>query len=252
VLAQLLPAGDPVRPSLADGIRFSLAINFQTAVMTYWAITGAVYAYGFHRREVELRATAADEQWKTLESHLAPHFLFNALGSVTALVDDDPRAAKRLVAQLGDLLRQSLAARERHTLTLDEELESVTRYLDVEQARFADRLVVAIEADAGARRCQIPAFLLQPLVENAIQHCLQPSLEPVTIAVRARVDHDRLTVEISDDAAPVERTPGHGFGLERTRARLDRLYGPAHRFDAASAARGFRVDIEIPATEQRP
>ena len=251
-LSVILPATDPVRPSLVDGIRFSLAINFQSAVMTYWAISGAAYAYFFHRREVRARATAAEEKLTTLESHVAPHFLFNALNSVTALVDDEPAEAKRLIARIGDLLRHSLAARDRHTLSLDEELEVVTRYLDIEQARFADRLVISIDASGDARRCQVPAFLLQPLVENAIRHGLQPSIDPVTIAVRAHRGRDRLALEISDDARPVDRpSAGPGLGLERTRARLEWLYGSSYLFRSVPGADGFRVEIEIPAIEVR-
>lgn len=246
-LVPLLPADDPVRPALADAIRFSLAINFQAAVMTYWAITGAAYALLFHRRAVAATQLAADARFRTLESHVAPHFLFNALNSVAALVELDPPEATRLIARLGDLLRQSLATRERPTLTLDQELAVVARYLDIEQWRFADRLVVEIDANAAARRCEVPAFLLQPLVENAIRHGLQPSVEPVTIAVRARVDEQRLALEVSDDAAASAAPPGHGFGLERTRARLAQSYGAAHAFRAGPGERGFRVEIEIPA-----
>jgi signal transduction histidine kinase len=252
-LAALVPSSDPVRPSLVDGVRFSLAINFQGAVMTYWAVAGVAYAYFFHRREVGLRAAAAEEQFRTLESHVAPHFLFNALNSVAALVDDEPAQARRLIARLGDLLRHSLAARDRHTMSLDEELDVVTRYLDIERARFADRLIVEIEATGDARRCQIPAFLLQPLVENAIRHGLQPSLEPVTIAVRARRNDGRLALEVCDDARSGARlSAGDGLGLGRTRARLEHLYGAAYRLRSGrEEPRGFRVAIEIPASEAR-
>ena len=252
-LALIVPPSDPVRPSLVDGVRFSLAINFQAAVMTYWAIAGAAYAYFFHRREVALRAAASDEQFRTLESHVAPHFLFNALNSVTALVDDEPAEARRLIARLGDLLRHSLAARDRHTLSLDGELDVVARYLDIERARFADRLIVEIDATGDARRCLVPAFLLQPLVENAIRHGLQPSLQPVTVAVRARRSAGRLVLEVRDDARPAHRAPaGDGLGLQRTRARLEHLYPGSHCFRAGEASSGgFCVEIEIPASEAR-
>ncbi|HSS00123.1 MAG TPA: histidine kinase [Kofleriaceae bacterium] len=254
VLSVIVPSNDPVRPSLIDGVRFSLAINFQAAVMTYGAIAGAAYAYFFHRREVALRAAAAEEQFRTLESHVAPHFLFNALNSVTALVDDEPDDAKRMIARLGDLLRHSLAARDRHTMSLDEELEVIVRYLDIERVRFADRLVVEIDAAADARRCQVPAFLLQPLVENAIRHGLQPSLQPVVIAVRAHRGDGRLALEVCDDAGPAIRAPaGDGLGLQRTRARLAHLYGASYLFRSGVAEpRGFRVEIEIPVSEVRP
>lgn len=256
-LAPLLPAGDPVRPALIDGIRFSLAINFQSAVMTYWAICGLAYAGSFHAREVaaielagRARAQASEAQLRTLESHVAPHFLFNALNSVTALVDLDAQHAKQLLARIGDLLRRSLAARDATTMTVAEELAIVTDYLAIEQCRFADRLAVAIDADGAARRCRIPAFLLQPLVENAIRHGLQPSLEPVTIRIRAERDASRLRLEISDDASPAAAMQARdGLGLTRTRARLAQVYGAAHAFRAGPDARGFRVALEVPASE---
>jgi hypothetical protein len=249
VLAAVLPGDDPVRPSLVDAIRFTLAVNFQSAVMTYWAIAGLAYAYFFHTREV----AAAEAQLRTVESHVAPHFLFNALNSVTALVDLDPDAAKRLLARIGDLLRRSLAARDTPTLTLEEELEVVGDYLAIEQIRFADRLATAIDADPGARRCRIPAFLLQPLVENAIRHGLQPSLEPVTVRVTARRDGALLHLEIADDATTRTDARPDGLGLTRTKARLAQAYGTDHALSAGvHPGGGYRVRIELPATEVAP
>lgn len=248
-LSPFLPDGDPVRPALVDAIRFSLAINFQAAIMTYWAICGAAYAYMFHRREVAATEHAAAERFRTLESHVAPHFLFNTLNSVAALVDGDPTDAKRLLADLGDLLRDSLAARDLPMLPLDRELAVVARYLDIEQARFADRLLVEIDANGLARGCEVPAFLLQPLVENAIRHGLQPSIDPVTIAVRAHLVERRLSLEVCDDARAGDRSASsEGLGLQRTKARLEHCYGATHAFSAGrTGERGFRVAIEIPA-----
>ena len=249
VLRPFLPAGDPVRPAFTDAIRFSFAINLQSAVMTYWAICGAFYAHAFHRNEVAASQLAAEARFRALESHVAPHFLFNSLNSVSALIDLDAGEAKTLVARIGGVLRESIASRDELTQTLGAQLAVVDGYLAIERVRFSDRLVIVIDASEDARRCEVPAFLLQPLVENAIRHGLQPSEEPVTIAVRARLDDAQLVLEVSDDAdVPVPTASRTGFGLERTRARLAQCYGDAHTFAAGPRAGvpGFQVSIGLP------
>ncbi len=145
----------------------------------YWAILGAHAAMRWHEawraeavRAARLSSDLAQAQLAALRAQLQPHFLFNALNAVVALVSEDPPAAKRVTVRLAELLRATLAATERSSLPLREELELTRRYLDIEQVRFAERLRVEWSVDADVLDCEVPAFVLQPLVENALVHAI--------------------------------------------------------------------------------
>lgn len=236
--------------------------GFQTNLLVYTLVVGLVQyvdrvrslADG-ERRAAELEAQLAEARLAGLERQLRPHFLFNALNTVSGLMGSDPETGRRVVRHLGDLLRASLKNQGRQ-ISLGEELDLVRAYLEIEQARFEDHLQVEIDADPSLLGYPMPALILQPLVENAITHGIsrRPDGGHLRIAAERRGDELLLTVE--DDGpgteAPVEDTNGFGLGLENTRQRLRALYGEGDYLTLHPAGRegeekgGLRVSLRLP------
>jgi len=203
-------------------------------------------------RSVELESLLHQAQLQALRSQLNPHFLFNSLHSIAELVHTDPKLAEQLLVRLGELLRQVLRSSTQPETPLAEELEFIRGYLDIEQMRLGERLRVNWEIEPDAGRLRVPSLILQPLVENAIQHGVAATTSAGTLTIRARRDGEHLHVQVSDTGPGPARTgtPGRtGIGLANTRVRLERLYGTNHRFTIASIpdAEGCVVDLRIPA-----
>lgn len=204
------------------------------------------------RSELEtavLTGELSKAQLQALKSQLRPHFLFNALNSIAALVREDPTAAERMIQVLGDLLRSTLNGHNATTTRLADEVEFVERYLEIEQTRYPKRLSVVWEIAVEARDALVPALILQPLVENAVHHGVAPRSEPTTVRIRAWCVARTLYLSVRDDGAgPQSGAPDHeGVGLANTRARLESLYGDLARLEAHGApGSGFEVAISLP------
>ena len=185
-----------------------------------------------------------------LESQLNPHFLFNALNTVRALVADDPDEARRAVTLLSSLLRQTLATVRSATHSLADELEVVETYLALEALRFGDRLRVEVEAEPDALGLTVPALLVQTLAENAVKHGVARRRDGGTVAVTARLDDGRLVVRVSNPAPAAASAPpvGTGTGLANARERLALLFGPRAHLRLTADADRTVVLVEIPAT----
>jgi signal transduction histidine kinase len=204
-------------------------------VMTYGAIVVAWYAVRFHRalRDRERDALALEAQMhearlSALRMELNPHFLYNTLNAIAGLVRrHDGTRAIEMLARLGTLLRLTLDREEGHEVTLARELERLDLYLDIERTRFSDRLGVDIDIAPAAREAWVPAFILQPLVENAIRHGIATVPERGRVRIGANARADRLVIEIADTGPGIAETAAHsgGVGLRNTRARLAQLYG---------------------------
>ncbi|MEK6300575.1 MAG: histidine kinase [Acidobacteriota bacterium] len=201
--------------------------------------------------EAQLRITEA--QLQALKMQLHPHFLFNTLNSISALLDEDPAAADEMLARLGDFLRMTLENSGAQEVTLQEELEFLRCYLEIERVRFHDRLTVSFEISAETLDARVPNLLLQPIVENAIRHGIVSRSEPGRIEISSRRNGDRLLLLVRDNGpglAPLESSGGklrEGLGLGNTRARLEQLYGAGHRFEMADAPEGgLQVTLDLP------
>lgn len=209
-----------------------------------------------HERENALRAnaTAHEAQLKMLRYQLNPHFLFNTLNAISTLVLDNQNAtANRMVTGLSAFLRHSLDSDPMQRVSLDEELEAITRYLGIEQVRFGERLRVVIDASPDARRALVPSLMLQPLIENCIKHAVSRRIEGGTIAVRAAVVGDCLQIRVEDDGPglPAEcHGNGNGVGLANTRERLKVLYGARQnvqvRTRSLDEGGGVEVALNLP------
>jgi hypothetical protein len=202
-------------------------------------------------REAALRGEMVASRLVALRARLNPHFLFNALSGVRVLAAGGKfEQAGAMISGLTDLLRYVLDER-RATVPLDEELEFVRAYLTVQQARFGDRLRFAIDRDPSLAHVAIPQLLLQPLVENAVEHGVEKTLDGGWVRIRARQVTDRVRLVIENDGPPADRSAPEGIGLTSTRERLERLYGSsaALRLEPLDHGRGTRIVIEVPLSE---
>lgn len=235
---------------------FSLVYSFHQNLLTYWILAGATQGYIFYSRyrEGELRtaqlsAQLAQAQLQALRMQLHPHFLFNTLNAISTLVHKDPEVADQMIARLSDLLRLTLANTGVQEVRLAEELDFLQRYLDIERLRFADRLEVRMEIAPETLDARTPYLILQPLVENTIRHGIAPRAAPGRVEVRAERQDGMLVLEVKDNGPGLNaKTKGKdGVGISSTRARLERLYGAAHRFELKNAAEGgFVVRLVFP------
>lgn len=209
-----------------------------------------------HRERLlaEARDAAHQAQLAALRFQLNPHFLFNTLNAISSLIvtrrNDE---AEAMMEKLSDFLRATLEADPHGVVTLAEELDTLRAYLNIERVRFGSRLAVEIDCPAGLGEAQVPGFVLQPLVENAIKYAVAPSRSPVTIRIAAEARGEALALKIEDEGASVRSVPkgGAGVGLANVRARLSVLYGERGVLLAGPQDRGFGCLIQIP-LELRP
>lgn len=228
----------------------SALIGFATMLGALWLGEEIVARRRQALAQSELERALAESQLHSLRLQLQPHFLFNALNTISAQLHEDPRGADRLIGRLSELLRVSFRATERMTVPLHEELALLDAYAALMRARFGSRLDLRIESDAAAADAVLPPLLLQPLVENAVRHGALERSGQARIALSVRVAGDGLVVTVQDDGpgAPPGRDPlVSGTGLSTTARRLALLYGAAAHLSAHNAADGgFEVRIELP------
>lgn len=254
-------AASPLAAATGTGI----ALLDEGAKLLLLAVAGAIatYATAWHERLAVAYARAARErellemrltraQLESLKNQLQPHFLFNALNAITALIPTDARAAQRTVHGLSELLRLSLNSSAENEVHLDRELELLGHYLGIQRLRFQERLTVRVAIDPGVRRAFIPNLLLQPLVENAIRHGIGPRAAGGSIDISVTRHEDSVRLRVADDGIGARLSAHHGLaregvGLGNTRARLQHLYGDRHRLTVITApGAGFAVEIDLP------
>lgn len=212
------------------------------------------------RRELEtarLQADLARAQLRALQMQLQPHFLFNTLHGIAMLTDTDPAAAETMAVKLADLLRTTLRLRDVPEVALRTELELLRAYLDIEALRFGERLVVTFDVSDDLLDVQVPSFLLQPIVENAVRHGVAPRVDTGRIDIAATRESEALVLSVEDNGPGFHGDPfaAAGVGLSATRDRLSLRYGTAAsiRCEARrTGASGARVAIRIPLDGARP
>jgi two-component system LytT family sensor kinase len=228
----------------------SLIYVFHQNLVTYWIVVAATQGYLYYSRyrEGELRtaqlsAQLAQAQLQALRMQLHPHFLFNTLNAISTLVHKDPEVADRMIARLSDLLRLTLENIGVQEVRLAQELEFLEQYLEIERMRFPDRLEVRMRIAPETLDARAPYLILQPLVENAIRHGIAPRSTPGRVEVRAERKEGMLILEVRDNGPGISPKANlkKGVGISSTRARLEKLYGAAHRFDLSNSAEGGLV-----------
>ncbi len=228
------------REVVVGSVTLSLLITF---LMHQW--------FSAKSRQVEAERRATEAQLKLLQGQIEPHFLFNSLAGVISLIEADPPQARRMLQAFTDYLRAALGALRRDEAPLEQELALVAQYLTLMQGRMEDRLRFEIDADDAARPLLLPPLLLQPLVENAIVHGLEPSVAGGTVRVTARVQADRLLLDVHDDgggpdSAPRARRPGNGMALANLRERLAARYGDLASLSLHATHPGTRASVVLP------
>lgn len=240
----------------------AFAIAGMYSLLFVGLFSGINFAIVFYRQAVERARTVeqtkrqlAEAELRALRAQIHPHFLFNTLNSIASLISTDPAIAEDVTTRLAELFRYTLQASERETSPLGDELDFVRNYLEVERARFGDRLHVRESIAPGLGSTPVPSLLLQPLVENAVHHAVSASEKGATIELNVRADGDRLLLEVADDGPGMDHAPaseGAGFGLHSVRERL-RVLGPPHEIQIESSpGRGTRVRVHVPLTDRRP
>jgi two-component system, LytTR family, sensor kinase len=231
---------------------------FIWSVLIYWMIVGALQAYRYYERYLssELRLERMEKNYSqarlnALRMQLDPHFLFNALNTISSHVERDPRLTRRMIEHLGDLLRLSLETKDKQEVPLAEELAFLDHYLEIQRIRFGDQLTIDIDVTPEVRYALVPSLFLQPLVENAIRHGISRRISGGAVMVTARAVGENIVIQVEDDG--VGLAPGwtlessSGLGLAVTRERIAGTYPARHVFSIRRRLEGgTTVEIVLP------
>jgi two-component system, LytTR family, sensor kinase len=251
-----LAMGIPVRGNYA--LLFVSGLN--TSLLVYWGVVVIAHGLAYYRRSQERERVAAEldrqvakARLDALRAQIHPHFLFNTLHAIASRVRADARGAEDMLGTLGDMLRVNLSNTTAEETSLREELELIDRYLAIQRMRLGERLRVEVAVDDSARRLAVPVLVLQPLVENAIEHGIAQRLDGGTLRIEGAVDGGRLVLRVSDDgtatADAADESRWH-VGLTNTRERLRSMYGDRQSFQVARGADGGVIaTVSIPARE---
>ena len=248
---QLTYAGAPGAPSLARYLLITLltgALPFVTIAAAAHALEARMRARDREVDAVRVRSQLAEARLEALSAQLQPHFLFNTLQAISTLITRDPAGAEKMLADLADLLREVLRHSDKREIMLREELGVLEAYLAISRRRFGDRLAITIDTPADTLDAQVPFFILQPLVENALHHGVGARSGPASVAITSRREGDRLLLSVVDDGPGVEAGEiRRGIGLTNTEARLGELYGGDSLMRAGAAdGGGFAVHLSLP------
>jgi signal transduction histidine kinase len=218
--------------------------------LAFWALATFViyHLFAAKSRAIAAERAATEAQMRLLQAQMEPHFLFNTLANVASLIDHEPAKAKTMLGAFTDYLRASLGGLRRDEGTLADELALAEAYLRVQQTRMEERLAWHVEADEAARGAALPPLVLQPLVENAVHHGLEPKIEGGTVRVSAKVRDGRLEIEVHDDGRGLDAAPrrGAGVALANIRERLAARFGSEATLELLPAAPGTRARVVLP------
>ena len=255
--SMILPAFSHLHPTWSHAFIHHATSSIYINFLIYWCIVafthGIVYFIRYKQKELHtatLESELHKAQLLTLKSQLHPHFLFNTLNAVSTLMYRDVKAADRIVAKLGDLLRTTIDMTGIHEVALHEEISFLKKYLEIEKARFQDKLSIKIEVAQEVENALIPNLILQPLVENAVKHGVDTRSGSTEIFISAWRVNETLCLRVADSGPGLAGGDGvlqQGTGLSNTLERLDKIYGSEHEITfSANLPQGLIVDICIP------
>jgi LytS/YehU family sensor histidine kinase len=231
---------------------FSKSFTLVTWSAIYFGITLWI-EWNIQKERTE-RATllAHSAQLQMLRYQLNPHFLFNALNSIRALIEEDKQKARNMITELSEFLRYSLISRKQDTIPLRHELEAIGHYLEIEKKRFEEKLEINFKIDPAADEFPILSFLIHPLVENAVKYGMQTSPLPLKILLSAQVSNGTLKLEVSNtgkwidpSSQSLEKSEGTGTGLENVRLRLQNAFPDSHQLDIVEEKGQVRIILQI-------
>ena len=245
------------------GVFKNVFFNLDRQLAIYWLLLMMSHALNYYNsfregqlQSSQLRTQLAQSQLEALKMQLHPHFLFNTLHSISALLNKDTDAARRMITRLGDFLRLTLENAGTQEVTLQEEMEFLHGYLEIERIRFRDRLTTSVEVDPAMLDVRVPNLILQPIVENAMRHAVATQAHAGRIEITAFARNGCLRIQVKDNGPGLAvdqilvNQIGKGVGLSNTKARLERLYGTDHLLELANDPQGgLVVTLEIPRKE---
>jgi hypothetical protein len=238
------PHGPPPRPPSPGWVDLFHQVTFGLPI--YFMIVSGAHAALFFRRDQQRAASLARARLDVLKGQLQPHFLFNTLNVIAELVHEDPDKADAMITALSDMLRRTLNSTGEQLVPLWVETEFVEQYFAIMQIRLGEKLRYESEIAPAARQALVPPFFLQPLVENAILHGIEPLPEGGVVTVRAWVGDDKLHLTVADNGVGIEEPPAReGIGLSNTRARLQELFAGDFEVSLANG-RGVTVQVTMP------
>ena len=198
------------------------------------------------QRKTDAEKLSKDAELYKLQQQLQPHFLFNSLNSISALAGTQPQLARKMIHQLSDFLRGTLKKEDHQWVTLQEELQHLELYLEIEKVRFSHRLHTEIRTNGGSESCKLPAMLLQPIVENAIKFGLYDTTDTITIRIKSEYTGNYLVITVENPFDPQNSSPGTGFGLSSIQRRLYLLFGRNDLLDTSSTGELFTTRVKLP------
>ena len=223
------------------------ALLFILAAFAGYLLVAAEASRTAERHAFEMKLLAREAELRALRAQIQPHFLFNSLNSIVALIGSDAAEARRMSLLLADFLRTSLKVSSMESIPLAEELALLEKYLDIERIRFGSRLLVRLEIGEESRTCPLPPLLLQPLIENAVNHGIAHRLEGGEISLHAERHGSRLLIRIVNPCDPDRpKSPGKGLGLANVHAGLAAHYGGEARLDTYEKDGRFHAEISLP------
>lgn len=234
---------------------FSISSTYEATLSAYLLIVLAGYAHDYQRRyrreavrAARLQTEIVQAQLQALKMQLQPHFLFNTLHTISALVQESPAAAEKTITRLSDLLRLTLDIGRMTEIPLEDELRIVELYLEIEQTRYEERLSVRFDIDESVRKAVVPSFILQPLVENAIVHGIAQNMSPGVVEICAAQENGELILKVRNTGPGLSRlSVREGVGIGATRSRLEFLYGNKQRFELRDLTTGVvEASIALP------
>lgn len=221
--------------------------KFHVNLLIYWVIVGITHAYDYYIQKADLENALAKAQWLALRMQLQPHFLFNTHHAISALVlKNENDAAIQMLTRLSNLLRLTLETPQTNEIPLKKELEFINLYLDIQCIRFAGRLRITRDIDPASLDALVPNWILQPLVENALEHALAAISDSGELVIQSQCDRDSLIISIADDGPGLPEAINEGIGLTNTRERLKQLYGDHARLSLQNRPRGVLATIQLP------
>jgi signal transduction histidine kinase len=259
-LARFIVIDPPVRRGRGGGasafapLRQIGRFRFVNQLLVYLAVLAAGFAREFFRRDqrrqrqaVQLQAQLAEARLDALRMQINPHFLFNTLHAVSALVERDPSGVRRMIARLSELLRHTIESHATDEVTLRDELAFLRRYIEIMEIRFQGRLRVDMNVADDTQDALVPNLILQPIVENALEHGVNRAAGEGRIEIAARRDGARLVLTVCDNGPGLDAQHASGVGLANTRARLEQLYGGRASLELKDAeGGGVQAQITLP------
>jgi LytS/YehU family sensor histidine kinase len=226
---------------LSGVLLFLLAVAFNYLLITFEASQRA------EQKALELQVLGREAELKALRAQIDPHFLFNCLNSINALIMADPAGARRMCVLLAEFLRGCLRLGSAERISLEEEMQLAEHYLSIEKVRLGSRLIVETDVDATCKKCRVPPLILQPLIENAITHGVAPMLEGGTVRIEARRQADAIRIVIENPfEAKTGTRNGIGLGIKNVRMRLANLFNGDARLNVNENIGQFRIELQLP------